>query len=557
MLVQFSTWLTHQFPYLMVLASAFSGFSTVFVLNLGLEGAIRLRLLAVTALPGLSGLFIWLLVNEIASRYDMTGLPINDLIYWAIFLIAGVIVGLCVIRFFTPLLEKIKKKLTLKTSMERNTKIDIRRIQDFMPEGGRVFDPEKYFKDGDFFLGLNEKERPIYWGSDRLPHVQIAGATGKGKGVFIGMLESQALSNGATVINIDPKDDEFGPYVLYESSKKSNTPYYFIDLRKDAPPQINLFKNSSADEIFSMFEAAFSLSPKGGDSDFFRIADRRAAKLVSQKAVKNNYTPAQLFVEFEAYLMKEAPGFGGKLEEMASLSAVNAKDGLDLDEIISNGAAIYVRGSIHNSEVIEMQRMLLVKIIQIAERRDRTSEKPRQISVVVDELSFQISATVLSSLKTSRDKGLNLILAHQSMGDLRNGPKDLDPQAVEGAVMENGTLKLIYQVEDVELCEKLAKKTGRIQVDDEARTVRKNIALAESVDSERVIRQSERELISAEMFGNLPKGVGVLFGVGLAQFTLTSPIQLQERNAEAYQLHESEGVSLNDLQNAPDNRFPA
>ena len=557
MLVQFSTWLTHQFPYLMVFASAFSGFSIVFVLNLGLEGAIRLSLFAVTALIGLSGLFAWLLVNEIASRDGMTGLPINDLIYWAIFLIAGVIVGLSVIRFFTPLLEKIKRKLTLKTSMERNTKIDVRRIQDFMPEGGRVFNPEKYFKEGDFFLGLNEKEKPIYWGSSRLPHVQIAGATGTGKGVFIGMLESQALLNNATVVNIDPKNDEFGAHVLFEAAKNSGCSYYFIDLRQEAPPQINLFKNSSEYEIFSMFEAAFSLSPKGGDSDFFRIADRRAAKLISKKAEKGNYTPAQLFTEFETYLMKDAPGFGGNLEEMASLNAVNAKEGLDLDEIISNGAAIYVIGSTRNSSVIAMQRMLLVKLIQIAERRERMgNEKPRQIMAVVDELSYQISATVLESLKTSRDKGLNLIMAHQSMSDLRSGPKDLDPQAVEGAVMENGTLKLIYRVEDVELCEKLAKKSGRIQVDDEARTVRKNIALAESVDSERVIRQSERELISAEMFGNLPKGVGVLFGVGLAQFTLTSPMQLQQRHAEAYQLHEAEGVSLNDLQNAPDNRFP-
>ena len=123
--------------------------------------------------------------------------------------------------------------------------------------------------------------------------------------------------------------------------------------------------------------------------------------------------------------------------------------------------------------------------------------------------------------------------------------------------MENGTLKLIYRVEDVELCKKLAEKTGPIQVDDEARTVRKNIALAESVDSERVIRQSERSLITAEMFGNLPKGVGVVFGVGLAQFTLTSPMQLEKEHPEAYQLQEAEGVSLSDLQDTPDNRFPA
>lgn len=557
MLIKFSIWLTHLFPFFKIVASAAAGFMLAFVLNLGLEGGIGLALLAITTLVAMSGLVTWVLINAIAGRYGMSGLPITDLMIWACFLAAGVIVALSIIRFFTPLLEKIKKKLTLKTSQERNTKIDVRRITDFMPEGNYTFNPKKHFKKNDFFLGLNENHKPIYWGSNRLPHVQIAGATGRGKGVFIGMLEAQALLNGSTVINIDPKDDEYGAYVLYEAAKNAGVPYYYIDLRKEAPPQINFFRNSSADEIFTLFEAAFSLSPKGGDSDFFKISDRRAAKLISKQAEKENYTPAQLYLEYEAYLNKDAPGFGGNLEEMASLSAVNAKHGLDLDEIINNGAAIYIRGSIHNSEVIAMQRMLLVKIIQIAERRDRSAaEKPRQISVVVDELSFQISAAVLASLKTSRDKGLNLILAHQSMTDFRSGPKDLDPIAVEGAVMENGQLKLIYQVEDIELCKKLAEKTGPIQVDDEARTVRKNIALAESVDSERVIRQSERELITPAMLANLPKGVGVLFGVGLAQFALTSPMQLQERNAKAYELHESEGASLDDMRNAPDDRFP-
>jgi hypothetical protein len=558
MLIKFSIWLTHLFPFLKLIASSFAGFMLIFILNLGIEGAIGIGLLAAITFIGMSGLVAWLLINAIASRYDMSGLPITDLVVWGAFLATGVVIALSVLRFFTPVLEKIKRKLTLKTSMERNTKIDVRRITDFLPKGGHTYNPEKYFKKGDYFLGLNEKDKPIYYGSGRLPHVQIAGSTGTGKGVFIGMLESQALLNGATVVNIDPKNDEFGAQVLYQAAKKADAAYHFIDLRQEAPPQLNLFQNCSEYEIFSMFESAFSLSPKGGDSDFFRIADRRAAKLIAKKAATGNFTPSQLYADFEPYLTKEAPGFGGYLEEMASLNAVNAKQGLDLDEATDEGAAIYVIGSTRNSSVIAMQRMLLVKLILIAERRERMgTEKPRQIMAVVDELSYQISATVIESLKTSRDKGLNLIMAHQSMSDLRSGPKDLDAQAVEGAVMENGTLKLIYRVEDVELCKKLAEKTGPIQVDDEARTVRKNIALAESVDSERVIRQSERSLITAEMFGNLPKGVGVVFGVGLAQFTLTSPMQLEKEHPEAYQLQEAEGVSLSDLQDTPDNRFPA
>lgn len=555
MLIKFAYWIASIYPFLKIFASSFAGFLIVFLLSIGADSTFVLILIAIAVFVGLSGFLAWFVVHGIAGRYGLEGLPISALIEWGLFLIAGVILALSVIRLFTPFIEMLKKKLTLKTSLERNTKIDIRRIHEFMPEGDKKYNPVKYFRKNDFFLGLDERENPIYWGSGRLPHVQIAGATGTGKGVFIGILESQALLNGSTVVNIDPKNDEFGAHVLYDAAQKSGAAYYFIDLRPEAPPQLNLFKNSSEHEIFSLFESAFSLSPKGGDSDFFRLADRRAAKIISKRAMQGNYTPSELFIEYEAQFIKDAPGFCGYLEEMASLNSVNARDGLDLDEIITSGSAVYVIGSTRNSAVVAMQRMLLVKLIQIAERRDRmANEKPRQIMVVVDELSYQISNTVLESLKTSRDKGLNLIMAHQSMSDLRSGPKDLDPLAVEGAIMENGSLKLIYRVEDVELCKKLAEKSGRIQVDDEARTVRKNIALAETVDSERVIRQSEREYISAEMFGNLPKGVGVLFGVGLAQFTLTSPMQSQ-RHAQAYEVKEAEGVSLDSLNEASDNRF--
>ena len=558
MLIKFSIWLTHLFPFFKLIASSFAGFMLIFFLNLGIEGAIGVGLLAATMLIAMSGLIAWILINAIASRYGISGLPITDLIVWGAFLVTGVVVALSVIRFFTPILEKIKKKLTLKTSMERKSKIDIRDIDKYLPQGDRPYSVEKYFKKGDFFLGLDERDKPIYLGSGRLPHVHIAGGTGSGKGVFIGMLEAQALINGATVVNFDPKDDEFGPHVMHYAAKKAGVPYYFIDLRPEAPPQINLFRDSSKHEIFSLFESAFSLTEKGSDSDHYRFADREYAEIVAEKAEKGDYTPSELFSEFDALLSEKASGLRSSLREMANLNAVNAKTGLDLHQIISDGAAIYIKGSISNTAVIKMQRMLLVKLIQIAESRDRMSnEKPRQIIAIADEFSYQINSAALAVLKTTRDKGLNLIVAHQSMEDFSNGPKDLDPKTVEGAVMQNGKLKLIYAVDDYNLCCELANKTGAIQVDDETRTVKKNIALAESVNAERTIRQTESQLITPEQFGNLPRGIGVLFRENhLAQFVRTSFIEV-EKSHDSYKLHEAEGVSLRDLQDTPDNRFPA
>lgn len=385
LLISASSSLIEILPILIYLASLLGGIIFVFVLAANVDHIAATVVIALGALLAFSAPLAWAIVNVFTRKLEIDGLPGSVLLPWLIVLVASVLGSLLSIRFATPLFEKIKKQLTLKTSLERNTKIDVRRIQDYLPEGGKIFNPEKYFRKEDYFLGLDEQNKPIYLKEGRLPHVQIAGTTGYGKGVFIGMLEAQALQNGATVVNIDPKDDEFGAFVLLGAAQKAGVPYYFIDLRPEAPPQINFFKNSSEYEIYSLFESAFGLGMKGGDSDFYRIADRRAAKAIAKKAMRSSQTPAQLYLEHEHELTKDAPGFGGYLEEMADLAAINAVDGLDLDTIIADGAAVYVIGSTQNSAVIAAQRMLLVKLIQIAARRERTEgEKPRQIMAVVD-----------------------------------------------------------------------------------------------------------------------------------------------------------------------------
>ena len=52
-----------------------------------------------------------------------------------------------------------------------------------------------------------------------------------------------------------------------------------------------------------------------------------------------------------------------------------------------------------------------------------------------------------------------------------------------------------------------------------------SVALSETVDGERTLRQAERYLIDVNMFTNLPKGCGVLAVAGkLARFCFTSPM---------------------------------
>ena len=169
--------------------------------------------------------------------------------------------------------------------------------------------------------------------------------------------------------------------------------------------------------------------------------------------------------------------------------------------------------------------MLLVRCIQLAESRDRIKGKPLQIRVILDELKYHLSRTALEALGTARDKGLSIVMMHQSLGDLRDCPSDLKPESVVDAIFENAPLKVVYRVQSPETAEFFARKSGNILVDVETRQVDKTLGLAQKV-KERRISQEQSYLYDENEILYLPKGVGVVFGQGLPQKVSIAPIQV-------------------------------
>lgn len=468
--------------------------------------------------------------------------PAFDLIMSTIFAAFGAAVYFAWLRQGQPWWDARAQAMTKKSSLERNKKTDVRNIDLHIPEKVNAHDPKKHFKQNAIYLGLGEALKPFYFPAAVLPHVQVAGTTGAGKGVILGTLAAQCLLNGEAVFILDPKLDEYWPHVLAQAAKDADVPYIPVDLRPTAKAHINFFHKSSKEQIEELFLGAFSLSEKGTDSDFYTIDDRAAASFVASQ-YKEGDTPASLFNKFGAELEQKAKKFHGLLKEMAELAPVNAKVGVDLRKIISDGGAVYIIGSMRNAKVVRMQRMLLVKIIQLCEERDRTAGKPRPVCAILDEAKYHISKPFLESLGAARDKGLHVIIAHQSLADLKDCPADLNADAVVGAVMENCSLKIVYRVEDPLTAEWLARKSGRIQVDDEVRRVTKNAALAEVVNDERQIRQSERFFIDENMILNLHKSQAVVYGNGLPTFISTSPMQVQ-KSADNLKTQAFEGDSI-------------
>lgn len=435
-------------------------------------------------------------------------------------------VWLC-IRYFSPYLEVIKHRLTKNSSLERNRKTDIRQIGVHLPNAQKAYAPEKYFnlKRGIFF-GLNEQKQPVYIPLDKWckTHLDIIGTTGSGKGVAAGVLLTQAVSSGECVCILDPKQDEWLPEVMHKAARDAGVPYVYIDLLSEAA-QWNPLQHKNANEIEELLSAGFSLGEKGTDADFYRLDDRRAARIFANLAYSKQTTlinTLQLLIEQQPDIAEAGKKFVSDLEEIGLVAAVNTTHGVDLAKLMQQGAVIYVRGSMRNPRILKLQRIFVLSMIQHIETRER--ESARHVCLFMDEFKYLISRPSLEALGAIRDKRAHVIIAHQSLGDLRDCPADLDADSVVASVNENCAIKLAYMVQDPDTADWLARMSGLILVDDEMRQVKTNAGLTETRNSERTLRQAERNLIDTNMLQALPERCAVLFGAGLAKFFFTSPI---------------------------------
>lgn len=455
-------------------------------------------------IQGLSYLFK-VLDNNIIFKPVLWGLTIA-------FTFIGLFFHIMTRRLLAGEIDHLKHRMIKKSKLERNTRTDVREVKEMLPDS-ITYNPLDYIDlTKGVFIGLDKDDQPPYITVKEFQsqHADMIGTTGSGKGVSASVLLYQAILLDEGVFVEDPKNDEWAPHVLREACRVAGKEFTLINLN-DLNFQLDLLADINHEQLEELFNAGFSLAKKGEGADFYRIADRRAARKTSA-IYEKGMTLRDLFnTDFVKSLEEDVPAFYGELEEIALVNSINATYGFSLKKIFDEGGCCYIIGSMRNQKIISAQRMILTRLIQIAETRDRIKEKPRPIAIFLDELKYHLSRPALEGLGAARDKGVHILMAHQSIKDLYDCPADLDGDAVAGSVVENCKFMLVYRLRDPDTAEWVARMTGSILVDDEMRKVTTDISLTEKMDTDRMIRQAERYYIDSNMLLNLPEFVGFVF----------------------------------------------
>lgn len=412
------------------------------------------------------------------------------------------------------------------------------------------FDATSYFdlKKGCFF-GKDIKGTPVYvpWEKLRETHMQILGTTGAGKGIIATLIASQCALNKEGVVWFDPKSDTFSPIIMAKIAASAKKKFHLINLNLDQPAQFNLIAGSTVSQIEEILVAGFGLRGQGSDADFYRGKDEDAAILMANIALRENATSIpQLFqVCSQVTEITEQENFWRKFKKLASMSVLNTTDGLNLKDAILNGDVIYIIGSCDSERVIMLQKMLLVRVMQIIKKRDSTN-RTNPVCVFLDEFKYLLSTTSLSALGVVRSFNSHFILAHQSLGDLSEC-SGISPESAYGAVVDNTSIKILYRINDATHAEKMAKLSGNKRTF--VASTSKNHTDITSHSSG--WREANKYFISPDLITHLPipsdrynqASVGILFGIGNAKILHVGRIEAKGEMPEPLAANKYDSIS--------------
>ncbi len=541
-------------PFLLII-----GFRNCFFLRRDRSWVVLLWRLCFGAVPVLGSIVLALVILDSVRQQHLQVFAISTTVLAIAGFASGAIAAAIIGRRIEPLVSNyLHRKMIRSGRSDAHT--DIREVGAQLPSFGRI-DHERRFsaaKAADsIYLGEDSSREPVHVARSiwKKSHVQVMGPPGTGKGVQAGVTLTQALGYGDAVYVFDPKSDEWAPSVYSDACRKAGVPFRYVDLR-DGAPQVNPVQDASASEVAEMFYAGLRLGQRGDPSDFYRLDDREAARQVAKLASDGMQSLEELrtraLASIAPDLIGSAKGFFSAFREVAELACIQTRQGVDLKRPLTDGGCIYFVGSLRDEPIVILQKMLFVRLIQLIERKGGA----RHCSIFLDEFKYLLSQQTVNALGTIRDKGCNILLAHQSLGDFADCGSDLSESSVRTTVLDTTPLKWLYRPTNQETAQWISDQTGQIRIDVERHRMSANPELAELKSTERSASEGVRNLIDVNMVLSLPDRCAVCIGAGTPVLANSAPVQVAkvEMFAEAAQRAEQSRIDL--LTRVPESEWP-
>lgn len=336
--------------------------------------------------------------------------------------------------------------------------------------------------------------------ADRRRHMYVIGKSGSGKSVFQASLIKQDIEEGRGVCVIDPHGDLCDEVLEYVPKERADDVIFFDPADFDRPMGLNMLefdptkpqqKTFVINEMLKIFDKLYDLKSTGGPmfelymrnailllmedpesgSTLMEIPkvladeDYRNYKLSKCKSqdVKDFWTKEALKAGGEASLANMVPYITSKLTPFIyndymrpiigqQKSAFNVRDVMDGQKILLLKLS---KGKIGDLNAYLIGMVLVGKILMAAlARGDMEASERKDFYLYIDEFQNFLTDSISAILSEARKYGLNLIIAHQFIGQLEGKGGDT---VIRDAIFGNVGTMVAFRI-GVEDAEFLAKE---------------------------------------------------------------------------------------------------
>lgn len=366
----------------------------------------------------------------------------------------------------------------------------------------KALPPTNLPKEG-ILLGISEYRNHRYEirmkQQDRRRHLYVIGKSGSGKSVFQASLIKQDIEQGRGVCVIDPHGDLVDECLEYVPRERSDDVIFFDPADFERPIGLNMLefdpryphlRTFVINEMLKIFDKLYDLKTTGGPMfetymrnailllmedpesgmtlmDIPRVlADEqyrnyKLSKCKSQE-VKDFWTKEALKAGGESSLANMVPYITSKLSSFIYNDYMRPivgqqKSAFNFFDAMNSGKILLVKlskGKIGDLNAYLLGMITVGKILDAALKRgEMPPEERRDFYLYVDEFQNFLTDSIQTILSEARKYGLNLIIAHQYIGQLIGSGNDTK---IRDSIFGNVGTMVTFRigVEDAEFLEK-------------------------------------------------------------------------------------------------------